>query len=108
VANLSSWPAAKVEALSQALTGLPPAGLEGMVEIARSLPHGHVVAVLGTIRQLGLEELTGPPGSRQQDLVAAMIIAAVIDGSSKLATARGCADRGQFARRGAGPAGLRR
>jgi hypothetical protein len=80
-----------------------------MVEIARSLPHGHVVAVLGTIRQLGLEELTGPAGSRQEDLVAAMIIAAVIDGSSKLATARGLrADRGQFARRGVGSAGLRR
>jgi hypothetical protein len=54
VANLSSWPEVKVEALSRALTGLRPAGPEGMVEIARSLPHGHVAAVLGTIRQLGL------------------------------------------------------
>jgi Transposase DDE domain len=89
LANLSSWPEAKVEALSRALKGLPPAGLDGMVEIARSLPHGHVAAVLGTIRVLGLEELIGPAGSRQRDLVAAMITAAVIDGSSKLATARG-------------------
>jgi hypothetical protein len=62
VANLSSWPKAKVEALSRALTGLPPAGLEGMVEIARSLPHGHVVAVLGTIRQLGLGGADRPGG----------------------------------------------
>jgi hypothetical protein len=89
LANLSSWPEAKVEALSRALKGLPPAGLDGMVEIARSLPHGHVAAVLGTIRALGLEELIDPAGSRQRDLVAAMITAAVIDGSSKLATARG-------------------
>jgi Transposase DDE domain len=89
LANLSSLPEAKVEALSRALKGLPPAGLEGMFEIARSLPHGHVAAVLGTVRRLGLEELTGPAGSRQQDLVVAMITAAVIDGSSKLATARG-------------------
>lgn len=89
LANLSSWPEAKVEALSRALKGLPPAGLDGMVEIARSLPHGHVAAVLGTIRELGLEELIDPAGSRQRDLVAAMITAAVIDGSSKLATARG-------------------
>src|SRR5262252_7336256 len=89
LANLSSWPEAKVEALSRALKGLPPAGLEGMVEISRSLPHGHVAAVLGTIRQLGLEELIDPEPSRQRELVAAMITAAVTGGSSKLATARG-------------------
>ena len=89
LANLSSWPQAKVEALEKALKGLPPTGLEGMVEITRSLPHGHVAAVLGTIRSLGLEELIGPAPSRQRDLVTAMITAAVIDGSSKLATARG-------------------
>jgi hypothetical protein len=89
LANLSSWPEAKVEALSRALKGLPPAGLEGTFEITRSLPHGHVAAVLGTIRALGLEEVIGPAPSRQRDLVTAMITAAVIDGSSKLATARG-------------------
>jgi len=89
LANLSSWPEAKVEALSRALKGLPPAGLEGAFEITRSLPHGHVAAVLGTIRSLGLEALIDPAGSRQRDLVTAMVVAAVIDGSSKLATARG-------------------
>jgi hypothetical protein len=89
LANLSSWPEAKVEALSRALKGLPPAGLEGAFEISRSLPHGHVAAVLGTLRSLGLEEVIDPLGSRQRDLVTAMITAAVIDGSSKLATARG-------------------
>src|SRR5262245_26022348 len=89
LANLSSWPEAKVEALARALKGLPPAGLDGMVEVTRSLPHGHVAAVLGTIRSLGLEELIDAAGSRPRDLVTAMITAAVIDGSSKLATARG-------------------
>jgi Transposase DDE domain len=89
LANLSSWPEAKVEALARALKGLPPAGLEDMIEVTRSLPHGHVAAVLGTIRALGLEELISPERSRQRDLVVAMITAAVIDGSSKLATARG-------------------
>jgi Transposase DDE domain len=89
LANLSSWPEAKVEALSRALKGLPPAGLEGAFEISRSLPHGQVAAVLGTVRELGLEGLIDPAPSRQRDLVTAMITAAVIDGSSKLATARG-------------------
>jgi hypothetical protein len=89
LSNLSSWPEAKVEALARALKGLPPAGLDAIVEITRSLPHGHVAAVLGTLRSLGIEELISPVPSRQRDLVAAMITAAVIDGSSKLATARG-------------------
>src|SRR5205823_11673894 len=89
LANLSSWPEAKVETLARALKGLPPAGLKGMIEVTRSLPHGHVAAVLGTIRELGLEELIDAAGSRQRDLVTAMITAAVTGGSSKLATARG-------------------
>ena len=42
------------------LKGQPPvAALDGAFEITRSLPHGHVAAVLGTLRQLGLEELPG-------------------------------------------------
>src|SRR5260370_16340081 len=89
LATLSSWPEAKVEALSRALKGLPPAGLEGAFEISRSLPHGHVAAVLGTARQLGLEELIDPVPSRQRDLVTAMAAAQVIAPDSKLAIARG-------------------
>ena len=92
LANLSSWPEAKVEALSRALKGLPPAGLEGMVEVARSLPHGHVAAVLGTLRALGLEELIDPELSRPRDLVVAMVVAQVIAPDSKLAIARGLRD----------------
>jgi hypothetical protein len=89
LANLSAWPEAKVEALSRALKGLPPAGLAGAFEISRSLPHGHVAAVLGTIRELGLEELIDPAGSRQRDLVTAMVVAQVTAPDSKLAIARG-------------------
>ena len=67
LANLSSWPEAKVDALSRVLKGQPPpaADLDGAFEITRSLPHGHVAAVLGTARQLGLEELIDPVPSRQ-------------------------------------------
>ena len=62
LANLSSWPEAKVEALSRVLKGAPPppSGLGGAFEITRSLPHGHVAAVLGTARRLGLPELVDP------------------------------------------------
>jgi hypothetical protein len=91
LANLSAWPEAKVEALSRVLKGQPPpaAGLDGAFEITRSLPHGHVAAVLGTARQLGLEELIDPVPSRHRDLVTAMAVAQVIAPDSKLAIARG-------------------
>jgi hypothetical protein len=91
LANLSAWPEAKVDALTRVLKGQPPAaaGLDGAFEITRSLPHGHVAAVLGTARQLGLEELI------DRDLVTAMAAAQVIAPDSKLAIARGL--RGQTA-----------
>ena len=86
LANLSHWPEGKVDALARVLKGLPPqAALEGAFEITRSLPHGHVAAVLGTLRDLGVEELISPTPSRWRDLAVAMVVAQVIDPSSKLA-----------------------
>jgi hypothetical protein len=94
LANLSSWPEAKVDALSRVLKGqAPPAALDGAFEITRSLPHGHVAAVLGTLRDLGLAELIDPVPSRHRDLVTAMAVAQVIDPGSKLAIARGLRDQ---------------
>src|SRR5829696_5146677 len=90
LANLSGWPEAKVDALARVLKGQQPAAaLEGAFEVSRSLPHGHVAAVLGMLRELGLEELIDPVGSRQRDLVTAMVVAQVIEPASKLAIARG-------------------
>ena len=65
LANLSRWPEAKVDALARVLKGLPPqVELAEAFEITRSLPHGHVAAVLGTARRLGIEELIDPVRSR--------------------------------------------
>jgi Transposase DDE domain len=91
LANLSSWPEAKVDALTRVLKGQPPpaADLDGAFEITRSLPHGHVAAVLGTARRLSLEELIDPVPSRHRDLVTAMTAAQVLAPDSKLAIARG-------------------
>ena len=70
LANLSHWPEDKVAALAAVLKGrASAANLEGTFEISRSLPHGHVAAVLGTLRALGLDELIDPVPSRQRDLV---------------------------------------
>ena len=89
LANLSRWPDDKVDALARVLKGLPAqVELAEAFEITRSLPHGHVAAVLGTARRLGIEELIDPAPSRQRDLVLAMLIAQVITPGSKLAFAR--------------------
>jgi hypothetical protein len=90
LANLSRWPEHKVDKLQRALKGIPAeTDLAEAFEIARSLPHGHVAAVLGAARRLGIEELIDSAPSRQRDLVVAMLVAQVIDPGSKLAIARG-------------------
>ncbi len=89
LANLSRWPDEKVDALARVLKGLPAqVELAEAFEITRSLPHGHVAAVLGTARRLGIEELIDPAPSRTRNLVLAMLIAQVIAPTSKLGFAR--------------------
>ena len=89
LANLSDWPPEQIEALRRLLRGesLVPAGEAFQIEL--SCPHGHVAAVLGTLRALGLERLVAPKRSRSRDLVVAMIVARILDPRSKLATAQG-------------------
>src|SRR5690242_1099129 len=89
LANLSAWPAARIEQLRAVLRGdqLLPAG--DAVEIVRSLPHGHVLAVLTTARRIELDGLLPRRGSqRRRDLARALIIARLLDPAAKLATAR--------------------
>jgi Transposase DDE domain len=88
LANLSDWPMDRIETLRAALRGdkLVPAG-EGM-EIVRSLPHGHVAAVLGMVRQIGLDELLPDGSERRRNLALALIVERLIDPAAKLATAR--------------------
>jgi hypothetical protein len=88
LANLTHWPPAQLEALRRVLRGDTLVAPEDAFEILRSLPHGHVAAVLGTLRRLGLESLLAAQKSHQRDLVVAMIVARLLDPQSKLATAR--------------------
>lgn len=90
LANLSKLPEEAVEGLRILLKGGTAVGkLEEAFEIVRSRPHGHVAAVLGTVRKLGLEQLIATERTRERELVVAMIVARIIDPRSKLATARG-------------------
>jgi len=89
IANLSDWPTEIVEGLRTLLKGgkVAPADQESIIA-RRALPHGHVAAVLGTLRNIGLDRMLGPPRNRCRDLVIAMIVARLIAPASKLATAR--------------------
>ncbi|CCK59089.1 IS1634 family transposase [Mycobacterium canetti] len=91
LANLSRWPEHKIDRLDRALKGLPPADwdLSEAFDITRSLPHGHVAAVLGSAEKLGMPELIDAIPSRRRNLVLAMVIGQVIAPGSKLAIARG-------------------
>jgi len=87
--NLSDWPKELVEGFRALLKGGKVIGPEReAVSIRRSLPHGHVAAVLGSLRTIGLDRLLGPTGNRCRDLVIAMVVSRLIAPTSKLATAR--------------------
>jgi len=88
LANLTDWPAEKVEALRRLLRGETLAAPETLFTIERSLPHGHVEAILGTVRRLGLETLLASKRCRERDLVVALIVERILHPCSKLATTR--------------------
>ena len=88
VANLTGWPRDKVEALRRVLRNESLVAPEEAFAIEQSLPHGHVEAVLGTIRKLGLERLISSTRCRERDLVVAMVAERLIHPCSKLATTR--------------------
>lgn len=88
LANLTDWPACKVERLRRLLRDEPLLAPEEAFAIERSLPHGHVEAMLAMIRHLGLDTLIAAKPCRERDLVLAMIIERLIDPCSKLATTR--------------------
>src|SRR3989338_4329466 len=95
LANLSHWPAEQIEGLRQLLRGEWRAGspsgrrLEESFEVVRSRPHGHVAAVVGMLRRVGLGRLLASRRSRQRELCVALIAARILEPCSKLATARG-------------------
>lgn len=89
LANLSDWPMDKVETLRKLLKDVPLVPVDEVFQIQRTWQHGHVAAVLGTLRKLGLERIIHPRKSRERDLVVAMVVARILNPRSKLATAKG-------------------
>ena len=89
LANLTDWAPEKIAALSSALDAARSGNVgTGMIELLATIPHGHVHAVLGTLRRLELEQVLLTRRCRERDLVTAMIVARVLDPGSKLSTHR--------------------
>ncbi|MGD0460824.1 MAG: IS1634 family transposase [Terriglobia bacterium] len=86
--NISHLPPHLIELIRRSLAGETFLPASGVFRIERSLPHGHVQAVLGSLRKLGLDSLIASKPCRERDLVMAMIAERLLDPCSKLATTR--------------------
>jgi transposase len=88
LANLTDWPAQKVDALRRVLKEEPLVSPDEAFSIERSLPHGHVELILEAIKRTGIDKVISAKRTRERDLVLAMIIERLIHPCSKLATTR--------------------
>jgi transposase len=86
--NLSHLPDHVIDLIKRSLKGETFVPAADAVRITRSLPHGHVEAVLKMIKKLGLDDLIASDPSRRRNLVVAMIAERLIFPSSKLANTR--------------------
>ncbi len=86
--NVSHLPPATLEVLRRSLAGETLVGATDAFEIVRSVPHGHVAAVLGVLRDLDLERLICRERCRERDLVLAMVAQRLLAPCSKLSTTR--------------------
>ena len=85
--NLSHLPPDLIDTIRKRLRGEVPQDADQW-NIVRTLPHGHVAAVLGSLHNVGLDNILASRPSRRRDLAVAMIVTRVIAAASKLATAR--------------------
>jgi len=88
LANLSALAAEQVDAIRRTLKGETLVPVAELFEIVRSRHHGHVQAVRAAMKQLGFESLVASRPSRERDLILAMVIARILEPTSKLATTR--------------------
>ena len=88
LANLSDWPQEKIETFRRLLRDERLVSPEDLLDTQKTLPHGHVEAVLAMIRALQLEGMISPQRCRERDLVVAMIAQRILRACSKLATTR--------------------
>src|SRR6266498_1455035 len=88
LANVSHWPTHKIEQLRRVLRDEPLVAPDALFTVERSVPHGHVEAVLQVIRRVGLDSVIAAKRSRERDLILALLVERLVQPRSKLATTR--------------------
>lgn len=89
LANLTNWSPKILAGFKKLLKGGTVIdSLKDSFNVVRSLPHGHVAAVLGALRKIGLDRIIDPKSSKMRNLVLSMIVSRILNPASKLATSR--------------------
>ena len=93
LANLSCLPEAVIEGLKVLLKGgVAVASAEDIFTVERSLPHGHIAAVLGSALSCGVAEWFRSAPLPLRKVLLAMVVARIVSPGSKLATQRMLSD----------------
>ena len=88
LANLSHLSINQINAIAAALKNEDLAPVSSLFTIDRSLPHGHVAAIIGTLRKIGIDRLISPEESPNRSLVLGMLALRILAPDSKLAMSR--------------------
>jgi len=92
LANVTDWPPHILEKFKRVLKQ-EEEGCHSDFEIVRSLPHGHVSAILGTIKKLGLDKVIFSKPSRERSIILALITQRMINPCSKLNSVRNLSEQ---------------
>jgi Transposase DDE domain len=88
LANLSHLPTTTIDLIRRSLKGESFITPQQTFRITQAKGHGHVHAVLSTLRKMGLDLLLAARPSRRRNLAVALIVARLLFPCSKLATPR--------------------
>jgi hypothetical protein len=82
--NVTGLPDDMLDAIRDILTGKKMVPVDSAIETVSTLPAGHVRAVLGTMKKLGIKKLLSSRPSRERDLVMGMMAQRILHPGSKL------------------------
>ena len=88
IANISFLTVEQAEAFRLVLKGKKIAPVDELFEKLSSRHHGHVHAVLKTVKKLGLDKIISAKPCRERDIIIAVIVARLCRPDSKLAMTR--------------------
>jgi transposase len=88
ILNITHWAPKHIDALKKALSGEKLVSVNDVFTIERSLPHGHVEAIMKAIMKLDFYRIISSKPAKEQKIIMALIIQRIIKPSSKLEATR--------------------